>query len=171
MASFFADTTGSYLRPPQLLEAQVKKKKGEITAEELIRVENEAVKTVVNKQVAAGLKIICDGEQRRGDFFTDFLSEFQGVRVQRTEKNVNNFRFLEFSFYLYNFLVNLEFLQKWVLLQIRRKIFGRSFYINMAYAHDKVVSDSNHKEYTAFSYLKHLKSPCPLTVVFGGISR
>jgi 5-methyltetrahydropteroyltriglutamate--homocysteine methyltransferase len=76
-----------------LLEAQVRKEKGEISAEELRKVEDEAVRTVVNGQVAAGLKIVSDGEQRRGDFFTDFLAQLNGVRVQRTETFRNYFRY------------------------------------------------------------------------------
>jgi 5-methyltetrahydropteroyltriglutamate--homocysteine methyltransferase len=109
--SFHADTTGSYLRPPQLLEAQEQRVKGEITGEQLRKVEDEAVKTVVEKQVAAGLRIVSDGEQRRGDFFTDFLAQLNGVRVQRTEKNLKAWRFYR-GLLVISFLVNHELLLK-----------------------------------------------------------
>jgi methionine synthase II (cobalamin-independent) len=69
---FHADTVGSYLRPTYLLEARQKKAKGEITADELRKIEDEAIKEHVQKQIAAGLKVVTDGEFRRDNYIVDF---------------------------------------------------------------------------------------------------
>jgi methionine synthase II (cobalamin-independent) len=68
MTSFAADTTGSYRRPKRLLEAREKKFKKEISDLELQKIEDEEIKTLVEKQVAAGLRVVCDGEFRRSRF-------------------------------------------------------------------------------------------------------
>jgi methionine synthase II (cobalamin-independent) len=68
MTSFAVDTTGSYLRPKRLLEAREKYGKKEITDLELQQIEDEEIKILVEKQVAAGLPVVCDGEFRRWRF-------------------------------------------------------------------------------------------------------
>jgi 5-methyltetrahydropteroyltriglutamate--homocysteine methyltransferase len=65
MSSFAVDTTGSYLRPKRLLEAREKHANKQITDEELQKVEDEEIKILVNKQIEAGLRVVCDGEFRR----------------------------------------------------------------------------------------------------------
>jgi 5-methyltetrahydropteroyltriglutamate--homocysteine methyltransferase len=81
---FRADHVGSFLRPPRLLEARQRHFNGEITAEELRAVEDEAIAEVVKKQEAAGLKGITDGEFRRAFFHLDFLEQLGGVTVTGT---------------------------------------------------------------------------------------
>ena len=53
---FRADHVGSLLRPPQLLQAREDFKEGRIDAAELRGIEDEAIRDVVGKQEAAGLR-------------------------------------------------------------------------------------------------------------------
>ena len=56
---------GSLLRPPHLLAKRAEFQEGKCTAEELRKVEDEAIKDVVNMQRSLGLKEVTDGEYRR----------------------------------------------------------------------------------------------------------
>ena len=76
---FRADHVGSFLRPAALIEARGKCAAGEIPAEELRAVEDEAIWDVVAFQEGLGLKGITDGEFRRTYFHTDFLLQLDGV--------------------------------------------------------------------------------------------
>jgi methionine synthase II (cobalamin-independent) len=59
--SFHAGTIESFLRPPHLLETPEKERKREIGIEELRKVEDAAIKELVEKQVTSGLNIVTDG--------------------------------------------------------------------------------------------------------------
>ena len=78
---FRADHVGSLLRPPALLAARDRYFDGEISAEELRAVEDEAIASVISRQEAVGLRSITDGEFRRTYFHIDFLEQLQGVTV------------------------------------------------------------------------------------------
>ena len=78
---FRADHVGSLLRPPALLAARDRYFNGEISAEELRSVEDEAIAEVIRKQEAVGLRSVTDGEFRRTYFHIDFLEQLQGVTV------------------------------------------------------------------------------------------
>lgn len=62
---------GSFLRPAALLSARQQFQNGEISAEELRKVEDQAIKEVVKKQEENGLKGVSDGEFRREYFHLD----------------------------------------------------------------------------------------------------
>src|SRR5262245_57180913 len=62
---FRADEVGSLLRPPRIKEARAKLEKGEITPEELRKVEDMEIEKVVHRQASVGLKLATDGEFRR----------------------------------------------------------------------------------------------------------
>ena len=79
---FRADHVGSMLRPKALLAARDRRKKGEITAEELRGIEDAAIKEVMAKQEAVGLQSVTDGEFRRAYFHIDFLEHLKGVVVK-----------------------------------------------------------------------------------------
>ena len=79
---FRADHVGSMLRPKALLAARDRRKKGEITAEELRGIEDAAIKEVIAKQEAVGLQSVTDGEFRRAYFHIDFLEHLKGVVVK-----------------------------------------------------------------------------------------
>ena len=76
---FRADHVGSLLRPKHLLEARDKLDKGEITAAELRRIEDEAIRHAVKRQEDVGLKSITDGEFRRRSWHMDFICRIGGV--------------------------------------------------------------------------------------------
>ncbi len=78
---FRADHVGSFLRPKYLLEAREQKAKGEITAEQLRKVEDKAITEIVKFQEDVGLQSITDGEFRRTYFHIDFLEQLGGVRT------------------------------------------------------------------------------------------
>ncbi|MGQ2980004.1 MAG: 5-methyltetrahydropteroyltriglutamate--homocysteine S-methyltransferase [Polaromonas sp.] len=75
------DHVGSFLRPKYLLEAREQKAKGEISPEQLRKVEDKAITEIVKFQEDVGLKSITDGEFRRTYFHTDFLAQIGGVEV------------------------------------------------------------------------------------------
>ncbi|MGM9741207.1 MAG: 5-methyltetrahydropteroyltriglutamate--homocysteine S-methyltransferase [Candidatus Cryptobacteroides sp.] len=78
-APFRADIVGSFLRPEEIKVARVKFAKGEITAEELKQVEDKCIAELVQKQKAAGLQVITDGEFRRSYWHLDFMWGFNGA--------------------------------------------------------------------------------------------
>ena len=75
------DHVGSFLRPQYLLEARAQKAKGDITPEQLRRVEDQAITEIVKFQEDVGLKSITDGEFRRTYFHIDFLEQLGGVKT------------------------------------------------------------------------------------------
>ncbi len=77
-----ADHVGSFLRPPELLEARDKRRRGEITAEQLRTVEDAAIRDVVRFQEELGLQDATDGEFRRTYFHIDFLEQLEGVQTR-----------------------------------------------------------------------------------------
>jgi 5-methyltetrahydropteroyltriglutamate--homocysteine methyltransferase len=69
---FRADHVGSLLRPPELLRARDELQAGRLSAEELRRVENDAIRDAVRMQQEIGLQGVIDGEFRRGPWHMDF---------------------------------------------------------------------------------------------------
>ena len=80
-APFRLDHVGSFLRPERLKEARAKFNAGEITAEELERVENEEIIALIEKEKELGLKSVTDGEFRRAFWHLDFLEYLEGVEL------------------------------------------------------------------------------------------
>ena len=78
---FRADHVGSFLRPKYLLEAREQRRNGEITAEQLRRVEDRAITEIVRFQEDVCLKSITDGGFRRTYFHIDFLDQLGGVKT------------------------------------------------------------------------------------------
>jgi len=70
---------GSFLRPDVLKQARQDFANKSITKEALTNVEDEAIKDLVNKEVAAGLDYATDGEFRRSYWHLDFFWGFDGV--------------------------------------------------------------------------------------------
>jgi 5-methyltetrahydropteroyltriglutamate--homocysteine methyltransferase len=79
---FRADHVGSFLRPPALLEARERHKRGEVSKEALRAAEDSAIREVVRMQEELGLQGITDGEFRRTYFHIDFLEQLAGVEVK-----------------------------------------------------------------------------------------
>jgi 5-methyltetrahydropteroyltriglutamate--homocysteine methyltransferase len=78
-----ADHVGSLLRPSWLAQMRSQFKQGEIEAQALRDAEDRAVREAVQRQESIGLKSVTDGEFRRDWWHLDFLSQFDGVVLQR----------------------------------------------------------------------------------------
>ena len=73
------DSVGSFLRPAELKEARARFAEGNITAEELRKVEDRLITELIAKQKKHGLPYITDGEYRRSYWHLDFMWGFGGV--------------------------------------------------------------------------------------------
>ncbi len=83
---FRAEHIGSLLRPPALLQARDEFAAGAIDRQRLTAAENEAIRDVVKLQEEVGLKVVTDGEFRRGTYSDSFtISGISGVSVELTE--------------------------------------------------------------------------------------
>src|SRR5664279_198191 len=79
---FRADHVGSFLRPPELLAARERFRRGEIGRAQLRAVEDTAITGIVRFQEDLGLSGITDGEFRRTYFHIDFLEQLEGVETK-----------------------------------------------------------------------------------------
>lgn len=78
-APYRYDIVGSFLRPQELKDARAKFKAGELSKEELTKVEDKWISDLVAKEKAVGLKAVTDGEFRRSWWHLDFLWGLKGV--------------------------------------------------------------------------------------------
>ena len=78
-APFRCDVVGSFLRPDVLKQARADFNAGVIDACQLKTVEDVAIRDLVAKQKAAGLKVVTDGEFRRSYWHLDFMWGLQGI--------------------------------------------------------------------------------------------
>lgn len=78
-APFRFDVVGSFLRPQTLKEARAQFSKGKITEDELKQIEDAEIIKLVEKQKAAGLQAVTDGEFRRSWWHLDFMWGLDGV--------------------------------------------------------------------------------------------
>ena len=72
------DVVGSLLRPPDLLAAQDRLARGELTPAEFKRVEDGAVDEALRLQEQAGLEVVTDGEMRRLSFQSQLPAAVEG---------------------------------------------------------------------------------------------
>jgi len=79
---FRADHVGSFLRPPELLEARQRFKDGAIDRGALRAAEDRAIRDIVRMQEDLGLEGITDGEFRRTYFHIDFLEQLEGIETR-----------------------------------------------------------------------------------------
>lgn len=73
------DIVGSFLRPEALKEARGDFEAGKISAEDLKKVEDAEIEKLIEKEKAAGLIYITDGEFRRSWWHYDFFWGLNGV--------------------------------------------------------------------------------------------
>ena len=78
-APFRCDIVGSFLRPDVLKQARADFNAGTIDAAQLKTVEDVAIRDLVCKQKAAGLKVVTDGEFRRSYWHLDFMWGLGGI--------------------------------------------------------------------------------------------
>ncbi len=82
---FRADHVGSLLRPKQVLQARDEFSRGEISADQLTRIEDEAIREIIRMQGEVGLKSVTDGELRRQSWHMDFIYQLGGITKVRDE--------------------------------------------------------------------------------------
>jgi 5-methyltetrahydropteroyltriglutamate--homocysteine methyltransferase len=76
---FRADHVGSLLRPPELLKARDEFAAGQLSAEQLRAIEDNAIRAVVRMQHDVGLQSATDGEFRRASWHMDFIYQLGGI--------------------------------------------------------------------------------------------
>ena len=86
------DVIGSLLRPPGLREARIRFDNGQLTAEALRVVEDEAVRAAVRLQESVGLDVVTDGEMRRLNFQDSFGAAVEGFDAERSTIQSNERR-------------------------------------------------------------------------------
>ena len=75
---FRADVVGSLLRPQVLIDARRSYRERAIGREDLVQIEDAAVREVVALQETVGLKVVTDGEFRRQNYIIDFYFKVFG---------------------------------------------------------------------------------------------
>ena len=87
-APFRADEVGSLLRPAKIKEARSRLEKGEISADDLRKIEDVEIEKVVHKQASLGLKLATDGEFRRSWWHFDFFGLLDGVEIVELDHGI-----------------------------------------------------------------------------------
>lgn len=82
---FRADIVGSFLRPDVLKQARADFAAGIIDSAQLKTVEDTAIRDLVAKQTAHGLRVVTDGEFRRSYWHLDFMWGLNGIE-RRTSR-------------------------------------------------------------------------------------
>jgi 5-methyltetrahydropteroyltriglutamate--homocysteine methyltransferase len=77
--NFHAEHVGSLLRPPELHAARAAHGRGEIDADRLREVEDEAALAALEVQRQAGIQVFTDGEVRRATWMDGLLESIGGV--------------------------------------------------------------------------------------------
>ncbi|HZB34337.1 MAG TPA: 5-methyltetrahydropteroyltriglutamate--homocysteine S-methyltransferase [Streptosporangiaceae bacterium] len=77
--NFHAEHVGSLLRLPELLAARAAYERGEIGADRLREVEDEAALAAIEVQRQAGINVFTDGEVRRATWMAGLLESLGGV--------------------------------------------------------------------------------------------
>jgi 5-methyltetrahydropteroyltriglutamate--homocysteine methyltransferase len=72
-----ADHVGSFLRPPEVLDARARG----VSGDELSAIEDRAALDILRRQQDLGFKIFTDGEIRRTTFMSDFNEAVSGVET------------------------------------------------------------------------------------------
>src|ERR1035441_4666626 len=76
---FRADHVGSFLRPPELLDARRQFADQRIDADALKQIEDRAIADVVALQEELGFQAATDGEFRRTSWHMDFIYQLGGI--------------------------------------------------------------------------------------------
>lgn len=88
-APFKFDIVGSFLRPEALKEARIRHADGELTDQELRKIEDDLILDLLKKQEKAGLKTATDGEFRRQLWHLDFFWGLHGVKKSLLDVGTN----------------------------------------------------------------------------------
>mgnify|MGYP003659153685 CR=1 FL=1 len=93
---FRADIVGSFLRPERLKEARRQagleldstaddQGTSTLSMEELRAIEDECIRELVAFEESIGLKVVTDGEFRRGSWAYDAIGRFEGIDLRRQD--------------------------------------------------------------------------------------
>ncbi len=83
-----ADIVGSFLRTAPIKDARAKREKGQITADQLKKVEDQEIEKLIKKQQEVGLQLATDGEFRRSWWHFDYLGMLDGVEVYESDQGI-----------------------------------------------------------------------------------
>lgn len=78
MATYAADHVGSFLRPPELLEARAAQAEDRISEAQLRETEDQAIRDILEVQRQIGIDVYSDGEYRRGMWMTGLPAAVEG---------------------------------------------------------------------------------------------
>ena len=78
---FRADHVGSLLRPKTINDAFKNYKAGSITRDEVIAIEDAAIREVIKLQQDVGLQVVTDGEFRRASYWSTFVERVDGLDI------------------------------------------------------------------------------------------
>lgn len=73
-----ADQVGSFLRSQELKDAHTAHERGEVSAEQLRKIEDREILRVLEMQQSVGIDVLTDGEYRRGGWASDFQDAMDG---------------------------------------------------------------------------------------------
>ena len=79
---FRADHIGSLLRPPALRQAFRTNASGELDDAAFARLQDQCIRDVVALQEEVGLRVVTDGEFRRGSYWGRFVDRTQGFEIK-----------------------------------------------------------------------------------------
>src|SRR4026208_1210675 len=85
---FRADHVGSYLRSAAITEARAKRDKGQISAADLKKIEDQEIPKVIKKQEEVGLQCATDGEYRRMFWHYDFYDGLDNVEIYEMDHGI-----------------------------------------------------------------------------------
>src|SRR5260370_35244539 len=83
-----ADEVGSLLRRPRMREGRAKRGRGEISADDVSKVEDMEIEKVVHKQASIGLKLATDGEFRHCWWDFDFFAKLTGCELFHPDEGI-----------------------------------------------------------------------------------
>ena len=75
-------SVGSFAKPDYLMKARRLRRRGEISAEQLRKLEEQSTREWIARQEDLGIDILVDGEQYRGDMAAYFAEHLQGFDSQ-----------------------------------------------------------------------------------------
>jgi len=79
---FRADHVGSLLRPPALRQAFKQHMNGSIDDTAFTKIQDDCIREVLQLQESAGLKVVNDGEFRRGSYWSRFVERTEGFEIK-----------------------------------------------------------------------------------------
>jgi 5-methyltetrahydropteroyltriglutamate--homocysteine methyltransferase len=81
---FRADHVGSLLRPKIINDAFKSFQAGSISREEVVAIEDQAIKEVIKLQQDVGLEVVTDGEFRRASYWSTFVERVNGLEISES---------------------------------------------------------------------------------------